>query len=99
MNFDQIKVVLPMIFMTLGYTLVTLRSETLLYINTSYRWYAANEMTGGKKNSQEKYSGEKDPKGAQRGGMALALPAILLSLNLIWHYLFSEDILRAAIWN
>ena len=35
-NFDQVKVVLPMIFMSLGYTMVTLRSETLLYINTSY---------------------------------------------------------------
>ena len=30
------KMVLPMIFMTLGCTVVTLRSETLLYINTSY---------------------------------------------------------------
>ena len=35
-NFDPITVVLPIIFMTLGYTMVTLRSKTLLYINTSY---------------------------------------------------------------
>ena len=35
-NFDQIKVILPMIFMVLGCTMMTLRSETLLYINTSY---------------------------------------------------------------
>ena len=35
-NFDQIKVVLAMIFMSLGCTMVTLRSEKLLYINTSY---------------------------------------------------------------
>ena len=35
-NFDEVKVVLPVIFMSLGYTIVTLRSETLLYINTSY---------------------------------------------------------------
>ena len=35
-NFDQVKVVLPIIFMSLGCTMVTLRSEKLLYINTSY---------------------------------------------------------------
>ena len=35
-NFDQVKVILPMIFMSLGFTMVILRSETLLYINTSY---------------------------------------------------------------
>ena len=34
-NFGQIKEVWPMKFMCLGYTMVTLRSETLLYINTS----------------------------------------------------------------
>ena len=35
-KFDQMKVVLLMKFMSLGCTMVTLRSETLLYINTSY---------------------------------------------------------------
>ena len=35
-NFAYVKVVLPMIFMPLGCTMVTRRSETLLYINTSY---------------------------------------------------------------
>jgi len=35
-NFDQVKVVLPMIFMSFGCTMVTLRSEKLLYMNTSY---------------------------------------------------------------
>ena len=35
-KFDQTKVVLPMKFMSLDCTMVTLGSETLLYINTSY---------------------------------------------------------------
>ena len=35
-KFDLVKVVLLMKFMSFGYTIVTLRSETLLYINTSY---------------------------------------------------------------
>ena len=34
-KFDQVKVVLPMKFIPLGCIMVTLRSETLLYINTS----------------------------------------------------------------
>ena len=35
-KFDKVKVVLPLKFMSLRCTMVTLRSETLLYINTSY---------------------------------------------------------------
>ena len=35
-KFDQMKVILPIKFMSLGCTMVTLRSVTLLYINKSY---------------------------------------------------------------
>ena len=35
-KFDQIKVVLPMKFMSLGYTIVTISSEILLYIITPH---------------------------------------------------------------
>ena len=35
-KFDQVKVVLTMKFMSLGCIMVTLRSKTLLYMNTSY---------------------------------------------------------------
>ena len=34
--FDQVKIILPMIFISLGCTLVTLKSVRLLYINTFY---------------------------------------------------------------
>ena len=37
-KFDQVKVVMPLKFMSLGCTMVTLRSETLLYMSTP-QWY------------------------------------------------------------
>ena len=43
-KFNQLKVILPMKFMFLGCTMVTLRSETLLCINTSY-WHTQNPQS------------------------------------------------------